>query len=368
MTSTEQKKIDEFYMRKTLSLALRGTGTTSPNPRVGCVIVRNGEIIGRGAHLMYGQAHAEVNAVHDAKGDVRGSTVYVSLEPCSHQGKNSSCAKMLIEHKVAKVVVGIIDPNPIVNTRGLTMLENAGIEVVTGVLEEESRWLNRGFIRSMRLKRPWVTLKIAASLDGNIALKDGSSKWITGPESREKVHILRSENDAVLTGKGTILADDPELTVRDTQGRTPIRVILDRKLNTPLTAKIFDEGNLIFFTTKEASEEKIRAFKDKNVKIVKLDVPKEEQISLILQKLNEYGVNYLLVESGAGVTSSFLSSGLVDSISMFIAPKFMGNGLHCTEYLSLQNMKQAIKLKQPKYYKVGEDLLIEGVLECSPEL
>lgn len=368
MTLLEQKRIDEFYMREALSLALKGTGTTSPNPRVGCVIVRNGEVIGRGAHLIYGQAHAEVNAINNAKGDVEGATVYVNLEPCSHKGKTPSCAKMLIENKVTRVVVGIVDPNPVVYKKGITMLQNADIEVVTGVLKEECLWMNRGFIRSIKLKRPWVTLKIATSLDGNIALKDGSSKWITGPESREKVHILRADNDAILTGKGTILADDPELTVRFVEGINPLIVVLDRKLTTPINAKILAEGKVVFFTTKEASEDKIETFITKGANFEYIDVPQEEQISLILHKLCEYGVNYLLIESGARVTSSFLASGLVDSLSMFISPKFMGNGIHCTEYLSLQKMNQAIKLKKPKYHKVGEDLLVEGVLECSPEL
>ncbi|MGI6443329.1 MAG: bifunctional diaminohydroxyphosphoribosylaminopyrimidine deaminase/5-amino-6-(5-phosphoribosylamino)uracil reductase RibD [Synergistaceae bacterium] len=368
MASFKQKEIDEFYMKIAIDLANIGTSTTSPNPKVGCVIVRDGKIIGQGSHLIFGEAHAEVNALINAKNDIKNSTVYITLEPCSHQGKTPACAKMLIEKNVSRVVVGMIDPNPMVNTQGLKMLQKKGIDVTTGILEKECRWLNRGFLRSIKLKRPWVTIKVAMSIDGKIALSDGSSKWITTATSRQKVHILRSENDAILTGVGTILADNPELTVRLVQGNSPIKVIIDRELKTPLEANIFKEGKILIFTSKKAPIKKIKQFKSRGVCIEIIDSSPENQIKLILNKLCEYGINYLLVEAGAKITSAFLSAKLVDEVSLFISPKFMGKGLSFTEHLLISDMSQSIRLKEVEYHNIGEDILLEGVLECSPEL
>ena len=368
MPLLKQKTIDEFYMKMAIDLANAGISTTSPNPKVGCVIVRDGEIIGQGSHLVFGGAHAEVNALINAKNDIEKSTVYTTLEPCSHQGKTPSCAKMLIEQNVSRVVIGLIDPNPVVNSQGVKMLQNEGIEVTTGILDKDCRWLNRGFLRSIKLKRPWVTIKVAMSIDGKIALSDGSSKWITSSESRQKVHILRSENDAILTGVGTILADNPELTVRLTQGNNPIKVIMDRELQTPLNANILKEGKTLIFTSKNAPIKKIEQLKSRSICIETIDSDSENQISLLLNKLCEYGINYLLVEAGAKVTSAFLSAKLVDSVSLFISPRFMGKGMSFTEHLLITDMSQTMKLKELEYQNVGEDILVEGVLECSPEL
>ncbi len=368
MTSAAQLGNDEYYMKMALSLAMRGTATTSPNPRVGCVIVKDEHIIGEGWHHRCGEPHAEVEAVRDADGNVKGATLYVNLEPCCHYGKTPPCAQMLIEHGVSRVVTGMTDPNPIVDCKGIELLDKAGIEVVTGVLERESKWINRGFIRRMRNGRPWVTLKIASSLDGNIALKDGSSKWITGPESKEKVHMLRAENDGIITGVGTILADDPELTVREASGKTPLRVVLDTTLKTPVNAKILKGGNVVFFVGKDAPQDKIKHFQSIGAEIVSIDVPRGKQIEQILYKLCEKGVNYLLVEAGAGVTSSFLSSGYTDELSLFIAPKIMGSGLHYTEHLDLPRMDDSITFKNVEYSACGDDLWVKGVFACSQDL
>jgi diaminohydroxyphosphoribosylaminopyrimidine deaminase/5-amino-6-(5-phosphoribosylamino)uracil reductase len=368
MTPMQQKRADENYMREALGLAMNGTGGASPNPRVGCVIVKDGRVLGRGWHHRCGQPHAEVEAVRDAGGNVAGATVYVTLEPCCHYGKTPPCAQMLIERKVVRVVAGMTDPNPIVDHKGFRLLEEAGIAVTVGTLEQECRWMNRGFIRRMTLGRPWITVKIASSLDGDIALKDGSSRWVTGPESRAKVHMLRAENDALLTGVGTILADDPELTVRETPGRSPLRVVLDHELRTPLEAKILNGGNVLFFTDKDVPAAKKAAFTARGAIFETLDCRSGEEINYIVKKLCEKGVNYLMVEAGAKVTSSFLRSGLTDEASLFLAPKLMGAGLHFTEELSVARMENAIAFKDIAVEKCGGDLWIKGVLACSPDL
>lgn len=368
MTSHDQIKLDEHYMKMALSLALNGTASVSPNPRVGCVIVRDSKIIGTGWHRCCGEPHAEVEAVRNAGGQVKGSTVYVNLEPCCHQGRTPPCAPMLIGNEVSRVVIGITDPNPIVDCRGENMLRDAGVEVTSGVLEKESKWINRGFIRRMRDKRPWITIKTAASLDGNIALKDGSSKWITGESSRRKVHMMRAENDAVITGSGTVISDDPTFTVRESDGRSPKRVILDRGLNTPLSSALFNGDSLIFFTDKNAPEDKISRIRESGSMVYIIEAPKERELEFVMAKLCEIGVNYLMVECGAKLTSSLLRTGMADEISLFLAPKLLGKGIHFTDYLELGGLDDAIIIKDIQTSLCGDDIWIRGVLSCSPDL
>lgn len=368
MTAHDQNLLDEYYMRMALSLALNGTGSVSPNPRVGCVIVRDSKIIGTGWHKCCGGPHAEVEAISSAGGDVKGSTVYVNLEPCCHQGRTPPCAPMLIENGVARVVTGMTDPNPVVDCRGENMLRDAGIEVTSGVLAKESKWMNRGFIRRMRNGRPWVAIKIAASIDGNIALKDGASKWITGESSRQKVHMMRAENDALLSGAGTVIADDPTFTVRDAEGRSPKRVILDRRLRTPLTSALFKEKNLIFFTALDASIEKINSIKELGAEIYTIDAPESGELEFVMAKLCEIGVNYLMVECGAKLTSSLLRHGLADEISLFVAPKILGGGIQFAKYLELGRLDDAISIKNINTSACGDDIWIRGVLSCSQDL
>ena len=365
----EQRKIDQHYMRIALDLASNGTQTTSPNPRVGCVIVRDGQIIGKGWHHFYGAPHAEVEAVRDAGGNVSGATVYVSLEPCCHFGKTPPCAQMLVEHKIARVVAGMSDPNPKVNGKGFELLVNAGITVKSGVLEDKAKYLNRGFIRSVIQHRPWVTLKSAISLDGDVALSDGSSKWVTGAQARVKVQMMRAENDALLTGVGTILADDPEFNVRSASSdKAPLRIILDSTLRTPENSKIFGTGPLLFFVKPTVSKDRIALFKEKGALVEVIDTEPDKEIGQILNILRQKGINYLMVEAGPRVTSSFLVSGLTDEISFFMAPKLMGSGMHCTDHLYVNEMNDALKLKDISCTKCGKDILIRGVLSCSPDL
>ncbi len=368
MTSIKQKNIDEHYMRMALALALNGGTSVSPNPKVGCVIVRDSAVIGKGWHKCCGQPHAEVEAVIEAGGDIRGSRVYVNLEPCCHQGRTPPCAPMLIEKGVSSVVIGMTDPNPVVDCRSEIMLNEAGIEVVTGVLEKESKWINRGFIRRMKQGRPWITIKTASSMDGNIALKDGSSKWITSKASRQKTHMLRAESDAILTGVGTILADDPKLTVREAEGTTPKRIVLDRSLSTSPEASIFDGGELIFFTGMDTPKEKLDAIMDRGAEVYRIEASGDSELQFVMAKLSQIGVNYLMVECGAKLTSSLLKSGLADEISLFMAPKLLGGGIHFTEYLELGIIEDAIQIKNIECSPCGDDIWIRGVLSCSPDL
>ncbi|MDO4560859.1 MAG: bifunctional diaminohydroxyphosphoribosylaminopyrimidine deaminase/5-amino-6-(5-phosphoribosylamino)uracil reductase RibD [bacterium] len=360
-----QSKIDEYYMTCALELARNGR-QCSPNPRVGCVAVRGGQIIGRGWHKICGGPHAEVEAVRDAGGDIEGADVYVTLEPCSHYGRTPPCADMLAERRPRRVIAGMTDPNPRVAGRGLEKLRAAGIEVKSGLLEKECRWMNRGFIRRMVQGRPWVTVKCAASLDGKVALANGESRWVTGAESRARVHLMRAANDAVLTGVGTVIADDPQLTVRDAPGRTPLRVILDRCLRTPPEAKIL-AGGAVIFTTAAAPPARASALAEAGARVETI-APGEAFLGEALKKLCALDVNYLMVEAGAGVTSAFMREGLCDELALFLAPKIMGRGLSYAEGLEFTRLADVRRLRETRYIKCGEDLLIRGVFECSPDL
>ena len=357
------ENIDEFYMKCALELARRGT-ECSPNPRVGCVIVRGGEVIGRGWHKVCGGPHAEVEAMRDAGGDIAGADVYVTLEPCSHYGKTPPCADMLVEHGVKRVVAGMEDPNPLVAGHGLEKLRASGIETLCGVLEEECKWANRGFLRRMVQKRPWVTLKVAASLDGKVALANGASKWITGESARRCVHGMRAKSDAVITGVGTVIADDPQLTVRDVSGETPLRAVLDRSLRTPVDSNLVRGGAVIF--TNRSEPEKIKLLEDAGARVEV--VGGDDFLGGVLTRLCEMNVNYLMVEAGPQVTSAFIASGLADELALFAAPKPMGRGMSFTDGLEFSSMESVPALRGVKYTSCGEDLLIRGVFECSPDL
>lgn len=374
MTSLSEQQKREHYMRMAISLAMRGTGSVSPNPRVGCVIVdERGEkerVVGLGWHKRYGGPHAEAEALKKAGEAARGCTAYVNLEPCCHTGKTPPCTDALIRAGVARVVAGMRDPNPRVAGGGMEALEAAGIEVVHGVLEEECRWLNRGFIRRMTLARPWVTIKAALSLDGCMALESGESKWISGALSRQHAHMLRAENDAVMVGAGTVAEDDPMLTVRDVEGRSPMKVVLDRELRTPPGAKILHEGSCVFFTGPNPDPRKAEELTSLGAKVVSLPEEPDNRLPLpaILGELANFGVNRLMVEAGPRLVSSLIDAELVDEFSLFVAPKLLGRGLQMTRELSFAHMQDAISMKQVKIRQLGDDIWYEGVPSCSPAL
>nr|WP_209811199.1 bifunctional diaminohydroxyphosphoribosylaminopyrimidine deaminase/5-amino-6-(5-phosphoribosylamino)uracil reductase RibD [Ammoniphilus resinae] len=348
-------------------------GQTQPNPKVGAVIVKDGEIVGIGTHLKAGGPHAEVHALAMAGEKAKGATVYVTLEPCSHYGRTPPCAEALMKAGVAKVVIATLDPNPLVAGRGAAMLRDAGVEVVTGVCEQQSNLMNEVFNKFITTGMPFVTLKTAMTLDGKIATETGSSRWITGDEARQEVHQMRHTNQAILVGVETVRKDDPQLTIRLPQGgNNPIRIVLDSTLRTPLDAKVVRDGEAEtwIYTTTTAAEEtaKVQALEKRGVKVISLPVEDGERGIPIPQMLTHLGsqkISSLLVEGGARVNASFLKEMAVDKIVSYIAPKLVG-GEHAPTPIGgfgVQEMDQAIRLTRMTYRQVGEDLRIEGYPE-----
>ena len=364
MTGVSEARLHEYYMRMALSLARRGTGLVSPNPRVGCVIVdyslAEARVASFGFHGRYGGPHAETEAIKNALGSVRGMTVYVTLEPCCHTGHTPPCCDALISAGIARVVIGMTDPDPRVSGGGTAKLETAGIEVVSGILEEECRHVNRGFIKRVTEGRPWVTIKAAVSMDGNIALKNGESKWITGPAARRKAHSMRAAGDVVMVGIGTVKADDPELSVRDAEGRSPIKAVVDRDLEISPDARVLRGGERVIFTSSGARGEHISELSKRGVKVIGSrirggHIPPRK----ILAELAAMGANYVMIEGGAGLISSFVESGCADEAAFFAAPKLLGDGVRTTRF-QVPSMDLAVKVKNLRAKAVGSDVLLEG--------
>ena len=319
---------DRDMMRRALTLAAEGRFSTSPNPRVGCIIAHGGQIVGQGFHLKAGGPHAEVHALRQAGENARGATAYVTLEPCSHYGRTPPCAEALIQAGVSRVVAAIADPNPQVAGKGLAMLSAAGIRTESGLLETEARELNRGFLSRIERGRPFVRLKCAASLDGKTALSDGLSQWITGEAARHDVQILRAESCAVLTGIGTVLADDPQLNVRAFPTlRHPLRIVLDSRLRLPPTAKLLADPESPVLLLTAVPPKKYPAALAAVPHLDILTVPATDgRISLpaALPLLAERGIGELLVEAGATLCGAFLQAGLADAIVLYQAGKILG--------------------------------------------
>lgn len=360
------KKTDEKYMRLALKEAKKGKGYTHPNPAVGAVIVKNGQVIGRGYHKKAGLPHAEREAIKDAilKGyDITGSTMYVTLEPCCHYGKTPPCTEAIIDSKIKKVVVATLDPNPVVAGKGVEILKNNGIDVITGVLQKEAERLNEDFFVYIRKKRPFIHLKIAQTLDGKIATKTGSSKWITGEKSRRYAHRLRKEATAVMVGVGTVLKDNPQLTVRKYPSKKqPLRVLIDKRLKTPLEYRIFDNSaETVVFSSKLASKEKLKKLQKKGVRIIKLPL-KEGRFDLkdILRELYRMEVMHLLVEGGKELITQFVSENIFDKISVFEAPKLVGeDGISSIGRLGIENISEALELKIEQIKRLDRDIYLE---------
>ena len=357
---------DVIYMKRAIELAKLGVRETTPNPLVGCVIVKDGKIISEGWHHKYGDDHAEADAVKKCGESIAGASFYVTLEPCSHYGKTPPCARLLAELQPKEVIIAMGDPNPKVNGKGIEILKAAGIKVRMPLLEKECRYLNRGFLSRIERGRPWVTVKSAVTLDGRIALPSGESKWITGEESRLEVQKMRAENDALLTGAGTIIADDPQMTVRDVAGKNPKRFIVDPSLRIAENARIFDSGDKVaIFCDFDVPEDKIARFEAKGAEIVMIDFKTGHAMSKILDKLGENGINYLMVEAGAKTVSSLFDECLADEFVMFVAPKIAGKGLGFTEHFEITSLADAVNIRNITVDKCGEDFRVKGVAECS---
>ncbi len=337
---------DKKYMQLALRLAKKGAGSVSPNPMVGAVFVRQGKIIGKGYHKKFGGAHAEINAIADADGHIRGATLYCTLEPCSHSDKKTPpCAQRLVEEKVRRVVIGTLDPNPKVNGGGIRILKAAGIEVKTGILEKECRELNRFFIKFITTGLPYVTVKIAQTLDGFISVDRKQQTLISNAAALKRVHQLRSVYDAVLIGAGTIRSDDPQLTVRLVKGRDPVRVLLERHLEVNPTARVFrgpSKSKTIVFTAKKSPIEKIHALEELGVHMIPVGLDHSGRLPLkkILHHLHSMGIASILVEGGQKIFTGFLKEGLNDELLIFVAPVLWGSGLRTvTEKINLDSFQ-----------------------------
>ncbi|WP_316741247.1 bifunctional diaminohydroxyphosphoribosylaminopyrimidine deaminase/5-amino-6-(5-phosphoribosylamino)uracil reductase RibD [Pedobacter antarcticus] len=310
---------DELYMRRAVELATKGQGSVSPNPLVGCVIVKDGLIIGEGYHKKYGQAHAEVNAVNavftkhgeNAPALLKGATAYVTLEPCAHFGKTPPCADLLVKHRLGKVVIANTDPFPDVNGKGISKLKDAGIEVYTGVLDEECKWINRRFFTRIEQQRPYIILKWARTANGYFSPKNAVQQWISGPLSKKLVHQWRTEEDAILVGKRTVLADDPQLSAREWPGKNPIRIVIDKNLEIPVTAKVFNDlAKTVIFNEKKTTVEG-------NIHYIQMEdmhfyLPQKIAFQLYLMDIQS-----IIIEGGAHILEQFITSGLWDEARVF---------------------------------------------------
>ena len=366
----------EVYMRRALELALRAEGRTRPNPAVGAVVVRDGVVVGEGFHPRAGDPHAEIFALRAAGAAARGSDLYVTLEPCSHQGRTGPCAQAVIDAGIARVFVGVQDPNPVVAGRGIALLQQAGIHVQTGILADECLRLIAPFAKHVTTGQPLVILKSALTLDGRSATVTGDSRWISGEESRAWVHRLRDKCDAIMVGIGTVLHDDPQLTCRlpGGGGRDPLRIIVDARLDIPMSAAVLAgsaaHGTLLAVTA-EASKDKARLLEERGATVLTCaDTAGRVELGDLLNKLGARGVQSVLVEGGAILNQSLLTTGLVDRVVIFFAPKLLGgnDGKGMFSGDGVRTLAEAVRLRDVRVSRCGEDTLIEGeVLRCLPD-
>ncbi|MFZ5351860.1 MAG: bifunctional diaminohydroxyphosphoribosylaminopyrimidine deaminase/5-amino-6-(5-phosphoribosylamino)uracil reductase RibD [Bacillota bacterium] len=360
----------EKYMRRAIELAKKGIGYTSPNPLVGAVIVKDDIIISEGYHAFYGGPHAEINAFKNAKAAVNGATIYVTLEPCSHYGKTPPCANAIVDNGIARTVVAMEDPNPLVAGKGLDVLRRHGIEVVTGVLEDEAKKLNEIFIKYITTKLPFCILKTAMTLDGKTATATGDSKWITNEASRGYVHRLRHQTSAIMVGIGTVLADNPRLTTRleKESGADPVRVIVDSCGRIPLEAKVLNlksNARTIIAVTEKADENKLKQLEEIGAEIITTQ-SKDNRVDLshLMKILGEKGIDSVLLEGGGELNYSALKAGIVDKLLVFIAPKIVGGSEAKTPVggEGISHIKDALKVNNTSVYRFEEDIMIEAYI------
>ena len=368
---------EEMYMRRAIELAKKGSGHVNPNPLVGAVIVRDGEIIGEGYHECYGQLHAERNAIANAKkrgNSLEGSTIYVTLEPCCHYGKTPPCTEAIIEEKIARVVVGSDDPNPLVSGKGFQMLREKGIEVIPHFLKEECDAMNHVFFHYIRTGTPYVAMKYAMTMDGKIACYTGDSKWVTGEESRAHVQTLRNHYKGIMAGIGTVLADDPMLNCRIEGGRDPIRIITDSHLRIPMDSQLVRTAGqqpLIVACLPDADEEKAAQLQEKGVEVLRIpgvttaDITEEQKevisLPVLMKELGARKIDGILLEGGGQLNESALQAGIVDRIYCYIAPKIFGGAQAKTpvEGQGLTRAADAWQFNRIGMQEFGQDILLE---------
>ncbi len=356
---------DAHWMREAAAEAGRGLGRTAPNPAVGCVIVRDGREVGRGYHRRAGRAHAEVEALTAAGKRAFGATAYVTLEPCCRHGRTPPCTQGLLEAGIARVVVGCLDPNPAVSGRGVALLRRRGVATETGVEKELCRILIRGFAEHVRFGRPWVHLKLAASLDGRIASRSGESKWISSSASRRLVHGLRARSEAILVGVGTVLADDPRLTCRLRGGANPVRVVLDRRLRTPPRCRVVEgPGRSLIVCAPSASPRARGRLEAAGAEVLAMDTRGRRGWLRLLAELGRRDVMELLIEGGATVAAAAVRATVVNRATIFYNPRFIGgDGVPMLESLGVKRPAEAIRLRTESWSSVGSDLVWSGELE-----
>lgn len=362
------KSTDEKFMRRALLLARKGLGRVSPNPMVGAVIVKKGQIIGEGWHSRFGGRHAEIEAlarVKAAPARVKGSTLHVTLEPCAHFGKTPPCVDKIIESGISRVVIGTKDPNPLVSGKSIRKLKARGIETCVGVLEEECRELNEKFFTFMRKARPYVTLKIAQTLDGRIGASSGDSRWISSLSSRRLAHRERGLHDAVMVGIGTVVQDDPKLTVRLARGRNPLRIVIDSKLRIPADSRILKDqakAATLVACSRNHNRKKFEQLRAMGIDVIiagrdKVDL--QELLSLLVKR----NISSVLVEGGAGLYTSFLKEGLADRILAVIAPVITGKGIEAVGDLGTKRIRDAKRLEIRKILRRESDVIIDARLK-----
>ena len=353
---------DEFYMNRALRLAAKARGMTSPNPMVGAVMVKNGEILSQDFHKRPGTSHAEALAIEKAGKNARGSTLYVNLEPCCHTEKRTPpCTRAIINAGIERVVIGMVDPNPKVSGKGITDLEHAGIEVKSGVLEDRAKKLNESYIKYITTGKSFVTLKVAMTLDGKIATPEGQSKWITGEKTRKEVHRLRSSVDAIMTAIGTVKADDPQLTARVKGGKSPLRIVIDPGLEIPLQAKILQTPPDTLIVTRMRNSKADRLERS-GIKI--LHFREKLDLNWLTKELGKMEITSLLIEGGSSLNSHALEDRIVDKVIFFIAPMIIGGreSFPAVGGKTFKRLEEAYRMKDISMMKIGEDILIEGYI------
>jgi diaminohydroxyphosphoribosylaminopyrimidine deaminase/5-amino-6-(5-phosphoribosylamino)uracil reductase len=362
---------DLDYMHMALELAAQGAGYVSPNPMVGAVVVKDNRVVGRGFHRAVGAAHAEVNAIDDAADQARGATLYVTLEPCNHHGRTPPCTQKILDAGIAKVVVAMSDPNPDVTGAGSAYLQSHGVEVVCGLCEAEAGRLNESFVKYVRTRRPFVVLKMAATLDGRIATRTGDARWVTGPAARARVHALRHAVDAIMVGVGTVQADNPELTTRLAEGGgvDATRVALDTHLSMPETARMLQLASVAetwVVCGPGAAEIDKHRLKDQGALIVEAPLYNGRiDLRALVALLGTRAVTSLLIEGGAQVAASALQAGIVDKVMFFYAPKILGgdDGIPMCRGRGPDKMSASLPLRHMEVDRVGDDVLISGYLQ-----
>jgi diaminohydroxyphosphoribosylaminopyrimidine deaminase/5-amino-6-(5-phosphoribosylamino)uracil reductase len=367
MEDKKTRSLDERFMRRALALARKGEGSVSPNPLVGAVIVRNGRIIAEGFHHCCGENHAEIDAIRNATEAIAGATFYITLEPCSHHGRTPPCVEALIAHRPVRVVVGAVDPNPLVSGKGIEALRQNGIETEVGVLEEACRESNRVFFKYIRTGLPYVTLKFAQTLDGRIAAASGHSRWISSPPSLRFAHRLRAVHDAILVGAGTVLTDNPELTCRLVRGRDPLRIVVDSRLRLSPDATVFSDGKrTLAAATRHAPAERRRLLEKKGIEVMEIGEDPAGRVDLreLLTLLGKREISSLLVEGGAAVATSFLKENLADRLIVILAPKIVGEGINAIGDLGIRQMDDALGFSFQRVTRRGPDLILDARIGC----